>query len=227
MAETRKTVVKFRTRAEFDDSYLPDLPHGGVFVPTDEDYKLGDSVLVYLCFPEVPQGVPLRGTVIWRRAPTKWRSALKPGIGIRFDEAELERRDFLLSFVRGKIDPRRGRHRRVPADFRVDFSLEETWNTGRALNISREGIFILTEEYVKKDSSLQMKLFLKNAAQPDLYFGKVRWHCPRKPEIGLGVEFRFRSPIHRRKIHRYVVEREEILMAQVPQLARSQRATKF
>ncbi len=223
MTEIRTAVLQFNTRREFEENYLPDLPEGGVFVETVNDYFVGEQVELYLCFPEIPQGVPLRGTVIWRRPPTKWRSALRPGIGVRFDPSDQEQRDFLLSFCNGDLDAKRGRNRRVPADFRVEFSTTDTWVAARALNISRDGLFITTDATLPLNSLVQMKLFLDESAPPDLYFGRVAWQCDETTGSGIGVEFKFKSPIRRKKIHRFVEKSEDKLIQRIPQIARSTR----
>ncbi|MCP4604354.1 MAG: hypothetical protein GY847_28170 [Proteobacteria bacterium] len=220
MKDIQTIVTHFDNSEEFKNAYLFDLPNGGVFVNTKEEVGLGSAVLVYICFPDIPEGVPLRGTVVWRRPPTKWRSVLKPGLGIGFGEIDLEKRDFLLSYSIGKLSVKRTKSRRLPVDFQVDFLTADSWTTGRAINISREGLFILTDKKIVTDSPVQMKLFLNRKANADLYQGRVAWWCGRKPEIGIGVEFLFRSPIRRRKIYHFIDEREEKLISKIPGVAR-------
>ncbi|MBW2537114.1 MAG: PilZ domain-containing protein [Deltaproteobacteria bacterium] len=214
-------VLQFRRRDEFESAFLGDLPQGGVFIPTANNHDLDDHIQVYVCIPSIPEGVPLRGTVIWRRAPTKWQSALQPGIGVAFSEHEHARLAFLLEVMSGETTPRRNRSRRVPADFRVDFHADNGWLQGKALNVSRGGLFILTETLLEPKTPLDMKIFLEGPAMPDLYMGHVAWLCGKRPEMGLGVEFKFRSPIQRQNIYDFVEREEERLVKLVPRLARS------
>ncbi len=213
MTDIQTIVTHFNSSDQFQNAYLFDLPNGGLFVNTEEEIGLGSGVLIYVCFPDIPEGIPLRGTVVWRRLPTKWRSMLKPGIGIGFGEIDRQKKDFLLSYAMGKLSVKRTKSRRVPVDFQVDFLSSENWVRGRVANISREGLFILTDKTVVTDTAVQMKLFLNGSTHADLYQGRVAWQCNRKPERGIGVEFQFRSPIRRRQIYHFIDNREEKLVS--------------
>ena len=46
-------------------AYIPFFVEGGIFVPTQRDYKLGDDVYVLLTLPEDTQRYPVAGRVAW------------------------------------------------------------------------------------------------------------------------------------------------------------------
>ena len=46
-------------------SYMPYLKHGGLFVPTNKQYKLGDEVFILLTLMEDNERIPIAGQVVW------------------------------------------------------------------------------------------------------------------------------------------------------------------
>lgn len=59
------------------------LPRGGIFVPTQRDYRLGDDVYVLLTLPEDPQRYPVAGRVAWV-TPERASGNRTQGVGIQF-----------------------------------------------------------------------------------------------------------------------------------------------
>src|SRR5450432_815526 len=76
-----------RSVTEFLDRYLPDLPTGGLFIPTRKPMTIGESVVVSLRLGPRSSTVLMRGSVAWRR-PGKHRTKIQAGIGIEFLETE-------------------------------------------------------------------------------------------------------------------------------------------
>jgi Tfp pilus assembly protein PilZ len=212
----RTAVITCGQPGEFGKVYLREFPTGGLFIETDTDYFLGERLRVLICFPEIPEGVEIHGSIVWRRSPAKRTSQLKPGIGVSLDETEKERVRFLLNYSEGQARIRRGGSRRIPADFRVDFAYSSEWHSGTALNISREGLFVLTETPAPTDTVVQMKLHLVSGGPPEVFFGKVAWRCERKPETGIGVEFQFKTQVQRQKILQYMEQGENLLAKRFP-----------
>lgn len=210
MPETRPEMIIFGNRQEFAEIFLPDLaPVGGVFVHTDREYSLGESLRIYLFFPEIPEGILLFGRVAWRRLPTKWRSALLPGIGVSLYENCRERLDFLLNFCTGELDDRRRRGKRIPGNFRVKYLLSGHWILASAKNISREGIFINTTTKILPATPLEMKLYIDKPQSTIRYHGKVAWRHQNGDGAGIGVQFQFTNPVGRNRILRFVRDSED------------------
>ena len=69
-------------------SYMPFLTNGGVFVPTDATYTVGDPVFLILKLPDNDQqAVP--GTVAWI-TPVGAQSGRTAGVGIHFNSPDGE-----------------------------------------------------------------------------------------------------------------------------------------
>lgn len=60
---------------------------GGVFVPTQREYRLGDDVYVLLTLPDEPQRYPVAGRVAWI-TPARASGNRTQGIGIQFPKDE-------------------------------------------------------------------------------------------------------------------------------------------
>ena len=69
-------------------SYMPFLANGGIFVPTDATYTVGDPVFLILKLPDNDQqAVP--GTVAWI-TPVGAQSGRTAGVGIHFNSPDGE-----------------------------------------------------------------------------------------------------------------------------------------
>jgi type IV pilus assembly protein PilZ len=68
------------------NSYLPFLKHGGLFIPTDKNYKIGDEVFLLLTLMNDDR-TPVAGKVAWINP--KGSSGGRPaGIGVHFGELD-------------------------------------------------------------------------------------------------------------------------------------------
>jgi type IV pilus assembly protein PilZ len=68
-------------------AYIPIFTEGGMFIPTNRDYQLGDAVYVLISLPEDPQRYPVAGKVAWV-TPAKAAGNRTQGVGIRFPRDE-------------------------------------------------------------------------------------------------------------------------------------------
>ena len=71
-------------------SYMRFLKYGGLFLPTDKTYTMGDEVLMSLSLPGAEQKFPIQGKVAWI-TPTN-NPQKKSGIGVAFSDTEASTR---------------------------------------------------------------------------------------------------------------------------------------
>ena len=64
-------------------AYMPFLKGGGLFIPSNKPYKLGDEVFMLLTFMDSKERVPISGRVAWV-TPENAIGTHTPGIGIQF-----------------------------------------------------------------------------------------------------------------------------------------------
>ena len=68
-------------------AYMPYVVNGGLFVPTDNSYQIGDEVFMLLQLMDEEEKIPVAGKVIWitRKGAQGKRTA---GIGVQFSDQD-------------------------------------------------------------------------------------------------------------------------------------------
>ncbi|QXZ08429.1 PilZ domain-containing protein [Comamonas sp. Y33R10-2] len=75
--------LAIKEKAALYAAYIPLFAEGGIFVPTQRDYRLGDDVYVLLTLPDDPQRYPVAGRVAWV-TPERASGNRTQGIGLQF-----------------------------------------------------------------------------------------------------------------------------------------------
>jgi type IV pilus assembly protein PilZ len=68
-------------------AYMPYLKSGGIFIPTEKTFELGDEVFLLLTLMDDPQRYPVTGKVVWI-TPRGALGGRPAGIGIQFGGIE-------------------------------------------------------------------------------------------------------------------------------------------
>ncbi len=68
-------------------AYMPTIINGGLFVPTNKRYRLGDEIFLLLKLMEEPETLPVAGRVVWVTPPGAQNKRLA-GIGVQFAEQD-------------------------------------------------------------------------------------------------------------------------------------------
>lgn len=63
--------------------YMPYLKGGGIFIPGETGYALGDDIFIIVSLPDEPARLAVHAKVAWI-SPPKSGQGREPGIGIRF-----------------------------------------------------------------------------------------------------------------------------------------------
>lgn len=92
-------------------AYMPHLKNGGIFIPTNRRYTLGDEVFMLLSLMEDPTKLPIAGTVVWV-TPAGAQNSKAQGIGIHFnnDESGIEARRKIEGLLGGLLQSSRATH---------------------------------------------------------------------------------------------------------------------
>lgn len=64
-------------------SYMPFIKNGGLFIPTNKEYRLGDEVFILLTLMEDPERIPVAGKIVWL-TPRNAQGKRQQGIGVQF-----------------------------------------------------------------------------------------------------------------------------------------------
>lgn len=88
----RPSVIQlvFREKSALYAAYMPVLNDGGLFVPTQRAYKLGEDIYLLLSLPDDPQRYPVAGKVAWI-TPANASGGRTQGVGVRFPGDEKTR----------------------------------------------------------------------------------------------------------------------------------------
>lgn len=78
--------LAIKEKAALYAAYMPYLKNGGIFVPTNRPYKLGDEVYLILTLMDDPTKYPIAGRVVW--VSPAGGTARTPGIGVHFPADE-------------------------------------------------------------------------------------------------------------------------------------------
>lgn len=79
--------VTITEKAALYASYMPYLKNGGIFVPTNKSYALGDEVCLLLSLMNLPEKIAIVGKVVWV-TPAGAHGNKAQGIGVSFPNDE-------------------------------------------------------------------------------------------------------------------------------------------
>ncbi|MCG2584710.1 PilZ domain-containing protein [Massilia sp. TS11] len=79
--------LAIKEKAALYAAYMPYLKNGGIFVPTQKPYKLGDEIYLILALMDDPNKYPIAGKVVWI-TPAGANNNKAQGIGVHFPEDE-------------------------------------------------------------------------------------------------------------------------------------------
>ena len=84
-APTRQGILSLtiKDKGALYAAYMPFVKNGGLFIPTNKDYKLGDEVFMLLKLMEETEKLPIVGKVIWM-TPKGAQGNRVAGIGVQF-----------------------------------------------------------------------------------------------------------------------------------------------
>jgi len=77
-------------------AYMPFLKNGGLFIPTNKSYKMGEEVFMLLTLLDEKEKIPVAGSVVWI-TPIGAQGNRAAGVGIHFNEKD-------AGLARGKIE---------------------------------------------------------------------------------------------------------------------------
>jgi type IV pilus assembly protein PilZ len=95
----RPSVIQlaFKEKGALYAAYMPMFIDGGLFVPTNREYRLGEDVYLLLALPDDNQRYPVAGKIAWLTPPNA-SGGRTQGIGVRFPADEKSR------LVKNKIE---------------------------------------------------------------------------------------------------------------------------
>ena len=92
-------------------AYMPFVKNGGLFIPTNKTYKIGEEVYMLLSLMEDPAKIPVSGKVIWV-TPQGAHGGRAQGVGVQFaaNESGNAARNKIEGFLGGALKSTRPTH---------------------------------------------------------------------------------------------------------------------
>ena len=91
-------------------AYMPFLNNGGIFIPSNKKYKLGDDVFMLLSLMDEVDKIPVAGSVVWM-TPKGAEGNRVAGIGVQFsDQDGGAARSKIETYLAGAVSSERVTH---------------------------------------------------------------------------------------------------------------------
>jgi type IV pilus assembly protein PilZ len=94
--------LSLKDKAVLYAAYMPFIRNGGLFVPTDKMYEMGDDVFMLMHLLDEGEKIPATGTVVWI-TPRRSQGNHAAGIGIQFKDVEGNVRKRIETLLAGQL----------------------------------------------------------------------------------------------------------------------------
>ncbi|MEP5765512.1 MAG: PilZ domain-containing protein [Halieaceae bacterium] len=101
--------LTIKDKAVLYSAYMPFLHHGGLFVPTNKPYNVGDEVFMLLNLMDEPDKIPIAGKVVWI-TPKGAQGNRTAGIGVQFSEEDATANSKIENHLAGSLESDRPTH---------------------------------------------------------------------------------------------------------------------
>ncbi len=101
--------LTIRDKAVLYAAYMPFIKNGGLFIPTNKTYGLGDEVFMLLNLMDEAEKIPVAGKVIWI-TPKGAQGNRAAGIGVQFDSDDDAANRKIETYLAGSLTSDRPTH---------------------------------------------------------------------------------------------------------------------
>ncbi|MDZ7923438.1 MAG: PilZ domain-containing protein [Marinagarivorans sp.] len=101
--------LTIRDKAVLYAAYMPFIKNGGLFIPTNKIYGLGDEVFMLLNLMDEAEKIPVAGKVVWI-TPKGAQGNRAAGIGVQFDSDDDVANRKIETYLAGSLTSDRPTH---------------------------------------------------------------------------------------------------------------------
>ena len=101
--------LTIKDKAVLYSAYMPFIRHGGLFIPTSKQYKLGEEIFLLLSLMQEAEKIPVAGKVIWI-TPAGAQGNRAAGIGVQFSDQDDTARRTIENYLAGSLESDRPTH---------------------------------------------------------------------------------------------------------------------
>ena len=101
--------LTIKDKAVLYAAYMPFIKNGGLFIPTNKQYSLGDEVFMLLNLMDEVEKIPVAGKVVWV-TPKGAQNSRAAGIGVQFNEQDEIANIKIENYLAGALESDRPTH---------------------------------------------------------------------------------------------------------------------
>ncbi|TVP55472.1 MAG: pilus assembly protein PilZ [Halomonadaceae bacterium] len=101
--------LTIKDKAVLYAAYMPFMKNGGLFIPTQKLYKLGDEVFLLLNLMDEPEKIPVAGRITWI-TPRGAQGNRAAGVGVQFNGEDETARSKIEAYLAGSLSSDRPTH---------------------------------------------------------------------------------------------------------------------
>ena len=101
--------LTIKDKAVLYAAYMPFIENGGLFIPTNKSYSLGDEVFMLLTLMDEPEKIPVAGKVVWI-TPKGAQGNRAAGIGVQFSAEDDSANSKIENYLAGSLESDRPTH---------------------------------------------------------------------------------------------------------------------
>jgi type IV pilus assembly protein PilZ len=101
--------LTIKDKAVLYAAYMPFVKHGGMFIPTNKSYRLGDEVFMLLTLMDEPEKIPVAGKVVWV-TPKGAQGNRAAGIGVQFSDQDDTAINKIENYLAGMLNSDKPTH---------------------------------------------------------------------------------------------------------------------
>ena len=101
--------LTIKDKAVLYAAYMPFLQNGGLFIPINKPYRIGDEVFMLLNLMDEPEKIPVAGKVVWV-TPKRAQGNRASGIGVQFNGQDDTASRKIETYLAGALESERPTH---------------------------------------------------------------------------------------------------------------------
>jgi type IV pilus assembly protein PilZ len=101
--------LTIKDKAVLYAAYMPFVENGGIFIPTNKSYSLGDEVFMLLNLMDEPEKIPVAGKVVWL-TPRGAQGNRAAGVGVQFNDQDDVAAKKIETYLAGSLESDRQTH---------------------------------------------------------------------------------------------------------------------
>lgn len=101
--------LTIKDKAVLYAAFMPFIRNGGLFIPTNKTYQLGDEVFMLLNLMDEPEKIPIAGKVVWA-TPRGAQGNRAAGVGVQFSDQDDTALKKIETYLAGSLESDRPTH---------------------------------------------------------------------------------------------------------------------